>query len=84
MKRLSLFLALLALPALHAQAARHTPDERQARRETARAKAQEKKSQWQALSPEEKAARTAEAHQKAQAGAEAARSRVQSRPYGSK
>lgn len=84
MTRTSLFLALLALPALHAQAARHTPEERQARRETAHAKAQGKRSQWQALSPEEKAARKAEACQRAQAGAEAARSRVQSRPYGSK
>lgn len=84
MKRTSLFLALLALPALHAQAARHTPEERQAQRETARGKAQENRSQWQALSPEEKAARKKEARQKAQAGAEAARSKAQSRPYGSK
>lgn len=84
MKRTSLLLALLALPVLQAQAARHTPEERQARRETARAKTKEKRSQWQALSPEEKTARKAEAHQKAPAGAEAARSRAQSRPYGSK
>lgn len=84
-----LFLAALAFPVLHARpgaalSLRPRPEESQVQREAVQDKAQEKRSQWKSMSPEEKVAKKAEARQKAQSKAGAARARAQSRSYGTK
>lgn len=81
---LPLSLVLWALPVLHAETARRTPDERQAHHETAHAKVQEKRTEWQSLSPEERAAKKAGARQKVQDRGGVARAKAESHPYGTK
>lgn len=62
----SLLLATIVIPTVALSAAHPTQADRQAGRDAARAKIQAKKSEWNALTPDQQAAKKAEAKQNAQ------------------